>query len=62
MMVVWFLWYWWKLSDSGYIWKVKSTEFADGLDLDVKETKVKDHKSFRSEELESGTLQEAGWF
>lgn len=21
--VVWFLWYWWRWSDSGYIWKVK---------------------------------------
>ena len=39
-------------SDSEYIWKVKTTGFADGLGLEVKETEVKDHKGFRPEELE----------
>ena len=53
MMVMWFLWYWWKLSDSGYIWKVKATGLADGLDSVLKERKVKDHKGFKPEELDS---------
>lgn len=53
MMVMGFLWYWWKLSDSGYIWKVKATGFVEGLDLVVKERKVRNHKSFKPEELES---------
>ena len=44
--------WWWRWSDSEYIWKVKTTGFADGLGLEVKETEVKDHKGFRPEELE----------
>jgi len=44
--------WWWRQSDCGYIWKGKTTGVADGLDLEVKEIKIKDHRSFRPEELE----------
>lgn len=32
--------------------------FSDELDLNVKETKVKDHKGFRPEELERGYMED----
>ena len=44
--------WWWRQLDCGYIWKGKTTEVADGLDLEVKEIKIKDHRRFRPEELE----------
>lgn len=44
--------WWWRQSDCGYIWKGKTTGVADGLDLEVKEIKIKDHRGFKPEELE----------